>query len=283
VAGVNHGQEVLQTVTVRVEAVAAEGEAQGDKEAAGIFAGGLKLRIPRRCRAVVASARQRRRLVWMGEARTSRDDLPCAEPIARGRRRAPATRGHASWSGLDPRAAGKPLGLLSALGGGTPARQSTSWRVHGLGACRELLLCLPLGPLAQHPELGRTARRGLPSGWPGSVAERGSKIQRDGLRVRRGPGSFTAGQRGAHATRSDSAARAQSGERTFSSQGAERVGFEPTVAQRTTTVFETAPFNHSGTSPKSIIARPSSRSLRMRSSPPAAFRLRSICAHAESE
>ena len=30
---------------------------------------------------------------------------------------------------------------------------------------------------------------------------------------------------------------------------AERVGFEPTVAQRTTTVFETAPFNHSGTSP----------------------------------
>ena len=30
---------------------------------------------------------------------------------------------------------------------------------------------------------------------------------------------------------------------------AERVGFEPTVAQRTTTVFETAPINHSGTSP----------------------------------
>ena len=30
---------------------------------------------------------------------------------------------------------------------------------------------------------------------------------------------------------------------------AERVGFEPTVAQRTTTVFETAPFVHSGTSP----------------------------------
>ncbi len=38
---------------------------------------------------------------------------------------------------------------------------------------------------------------------------------------------------------------------------AERVGFEPTVAQRTTTVFETAPFNHSGTSPRGvdIIAR----------------------------
>ena len=32
-------------------------------------------------------------------------------------------------------------------------------------------------------------------------------------------------------------------------QGAERVGFEPTVAQGTTTVFETVPFNHSGTSP----------------------------------
>jgi hypothetical protein len=30
---------------------------------------------------------------------------------------------------------------------------------------------------------------------------------------------------------------------------AERVGFEPTVAQRTTTVFETAPFSHCGTSP----------------------------------
>ena len=31
---------------------------------------------------------------------------------------------------------------------------------------------------------------------------------------------------------------------------AERVGFEPTVATRATTVFETVPFNHSGTSPK---------------------------------
>ena len=30
---------------------------------------------------------------------------------------------------------------------------------------------------------------------------------------------------------------------------AERVGFEPTVAARTTTVFETAPIVHSGTSP----------------------------------
>ena len=30
---------------------------------------------------------------------------------------------------------------------------------------------------------------------------------------------------------------------------AERVGFEPTVAQGTTTVFETVPFNRSGTSP----------------------------------
>jgi hypothetical protein len=27
------------------------------------------------------------------------------------------------------------------------------------------------------------------------------------------------------------------------------VGFEPTVVQRATTVFETAPINHSGTSP----------------------------------
>jgi hypothetical protein len=34
---------------------------------------------------------------------------------------------------------------------------------------------------------------------------------------------------------------------------AERVGFEPTVAQRTTTVFETAPFNHSGTSPRGVV------------------------------
>ena len=32
-------------------------------------------------------------------------------------------------------------------------------------------------------------------------------------------------------------------------QMAERVGFEPTVATRTTTVFETVPFNRSGTSP----------------------------------
>jgi hypothetical protein len=32
-------------------------------------------------------------------------------------------------------------------------------------------------------------------------------------------------------------------------RSAERVGFEPTVGQRPTTVFETAPFNHSGTSP----------------------------------
>ena len=31
---------------------------------------------------------------------------------------------------------------------------------------------------------------------------------------------------------------------------AERVGFEPTVARRATTVFETAPFVHSGTSPE---------------------------------
>src|SRR5512140_318067 len=31
---------------------------------------------------------------------------------------------------------------------------------------------------------------------------------------------------------------------------AERVGFEPTVATRATTVFETVPFNHSGTSPR---------------------------------
>ena len=30
---------------------------------------------------------------------------------------------------------------------------------------------------------------------------------------------------------------------------AERVGFEPTVGTSPTTVFETAPFNHSGTSP----------------------------------
>ncbi len=30
---------------------------------------------------------------------------------------------------------------------------------------------------------------------------------------------------------------------------AERVGFEPTVVHRATTVFETVPFNHSGTSP----------------------------------
>jgi hypothetical protein len=30
---------------------------------------------------------------------------------------------------------------------------------------------------------------------------------------------------------------------------AERVGFEPTVPQSDTTVFETVPFNHSGTSP----------------------------------
>ena len=30
---------------------------------------------------------------------------------------------------------------------------------------------------------------------------------------------------------------------------AEREGFEPSVATRTTAVFETAPFNHSGTSP----------------------------------
>ncbi len=36
---------------------------------------------------------------------------------------------------------------------------------------------------------------------------------------------------------------------------AERVGFEPTVAQRTTTVFETAPFNHSGTSPSEDYTR----------------------------
>ena len=30
---------------------------------------------------------------------------------------------------------------------------------------------------------------------------------------------------------------------------AERVGFEPTVGTSPTTVFETVPFNHSGTSP----------------------------------
>ena len=31
---------------------------------------------------------------------------------------------------------------------------------------------------------------------------------------------------------------------------AERVGFEPTVPAKGTTVFETAPFDHSGTSPQ---------------------------------
>lgn len=31
---------------------------------------------------------------------------------------------------------------------------------------------------------------------------------------------------------------------------AEKVGFEPTVHQRWTKVFETSPFDHSGTSPK---------------------------------
>ena len=34
---------------------------------------------------------------------------------------------------------------------------------------------------------------------------------------------------------------------------AERVGFEPTVVHRATTVFETAPFNRSGTSPNDEI------------------------------
>ncbi len=34
-----------------------------------------------------------------------------------------------------------------------------------------------------------------------------------------------------------------------SDEGAERVGFEPTVTTRATTVFETAPIGHSGTSP----------------------------------
>ena len=32
---------------------------------------------------------------------------------------------------------------------------------------------------------------------------------------------------------------------------AERVGFEPTVTHKATTVFETVPFNRSGTSPDS--------------------------------
>ncbi len=31
---------------------------------------------------------------------------------------------------------------------------------------------------------------------------------------------------------------------------AERVGFEPTMAKKAITVFETVPFNHSGTSPR---------------------------------
>jgi hypothetical protein len=37
--------------------------------------------------------------------------------------------------------------------------------------------------------------------------------------------------------------------RTPSLRPAERVGFEPTVGTSPTTVFETVPFNHSGTSP----------------------------------
>ena len=36
---------------------------------------------------------------------------------------------------------------------------------------------------------------------------------------------------------------------------AERVGFEPTVDRGPTTVFETVPFNRSGTSPISLAAR----------------------------
>ena len=37
---------------------------------------------------------------------------------------------------------------------------------------------------------------------------------------------------------------------------AERVGFEPTVTAIATTVFETAPFDHSGTSPQILSHRP---------------------------
>ncbi len=36
---------------------------------------------------------------------------------------------------------------------------------------------------------------------------------------------------------------------------AERVGFEPTVDTRPTTVFETVPFNRSGISPGCCVAR----------------------------
>jgi hypothetical protein len=38
---------------------------------------------------------------------------------------------------------------------------------------------------------------------------------------------------------------------SISNSQAERVGFEPTVGARPTTVFETAPIGHSGTSPNS--------------------------------
>ena len=41
------------------------------------------------------------------------------------------------------------------------------------------------------------------------------------------------------------------------SHEAERVGFEPTVTDKATTLFESAPINHSGTSPSySIVANP---------------------------
>jgi hypothetical protein len=43
---------------------------------------------------------------------------------------------------------------------------------------------------------------------------------------------------------------------------AERVGFEPTVTQKATTVFETAPIDHSGTSPM-LLRRPQGREKRL--------------------
>ena len=49
------------------------------------------------------------------------------------------------------------------------------------------------------------------------------------------------------------------GGRKFCRKVAERVGFEPTVPTRGTTDFESAPFDHSGTSPHILVPRETTR------------------------
>ncbi len=100
------------------------------------------------------------------------------------------------------------------------------------GRCRRLGVAMPAARRAGLPALGAG---GTPSHTRSQNRERSRPI---GGRIR------------PHLVRAASAGAA-----TFDSRTAEEVGFEPTVPRSGTPVFETGPFNHSGTPPEHTRSR----------------------------